>query len=114
MTSFSSAHQGVLDSLLNRLEGVTSRLEGLQVRGIRSKQQQDANTIPFSIPSWPVCRELQPGSLLTTAGHQRPPVQLHQTAVAPQLRRHQLQTTQISLIQQFPLWSRQQDPLVQM
>ena len=34
MTNFNSNHQGVLDSLLNRLEGVTSRLEGLQVRGV--------------------------------------------------------------------------------
>lgn len=32
MATFSGNHQGVLESLLNRLECVTSRLEGLQVR----------------------------------------------------------------------------------
>ena len=32
MAAFSGSHEGVLKSLLDRLEGVTSRLEGLQVR----------------------------------------------------------------------------------
>ena len=48
MTDFNSTHQGVLDSLLNRLEGVTSRLEGLQVRGARSRSAADAYMLPFS------------------------------------------------------------------
>ena len=48
MTDFTSTHQGVLDSLLNRLEGVTSRLEGLQVRGARSISAADAYMLSFS------------------------------------------------------------------
>lgn len=32
MAAFNGGHDGVLKSLLDRLEGVTSRLEGLQVR----------------------------------------------------------------------------------
>lgn len=34
MATFSSTHQGTLESLLTRLEVVTSRLEGVQVRDV--------------------------------------------------------------------------------
>lgn len=104
MTTFSSTHQAQLDSLLNRLEGVTSRLEGLQVRGVRKSSAKNAVTIPFSSPGEPVFRELQAESLLAADQQQIAVLHLLQTALPGQQRRRQLQITPVSLILQFPLW----------
>ena len=68
MTNFSSAQQGVLDSLLNRLEGVTSRLEGLQVRGVRSLSAAGCLHVPALITRSAI---LQEASIGVTPSHSR-------------------------------------------
>ena len=97
MATFGGSHQGILESLLSRLEVVTSRLEGVQVRDVlETGGIYEYLSLKLGVIDASVCREPQTEVLpLAVLRHQTLFLQLLLVARLRPQPQHQLQTTTV-------------------